>query len=109
MSAVRIDGPRVHCINRLPSVASEKEDDILELILQELGIGCAEQTKRRYRTHCLNPDKMTRTTVIALDALCCKFKQQGMRYYRLRVEEIRRLIRAAPYSSRQELKLLSLI
>jgi hypothetical protein len=65
MSAVRIDGPRVHCINRLPSVASEKEDDILELILQELGIGCAEQTKRRYRTHCLNPDKMTRTTVIA--------------------------------------------
>lgn len=109
MSSVRSEGPRVHCIRRVPVVTEVKEEDILELVLQELGIGCADKTKRRYRTHCLNPDLMTRTTVIALDVLGCKLKQQGARYYRLRIDEIRRLIWAAPYQVKRELKLHSLI
>lgn len=109
MVSVLNDGSRVHCIRKISFVPKYAEKDTLEHILHELGIGCADKTKRRYRAHCLNPDTMTRTTVIALDELLKRLNDRGVEYYPLRIAEIKRLILAAPSNVKNGLILSSFI
>lgn len=100
--------PRVHRLKREVVIIAPLEVDTLENVLRELGNGMADRTKRRYRLHCINPELMTRTTVIALDQLSLDLRRRSAHFYSLRIEEIKRLIRAAPQSVKTGLKLKSL-
>lgn len=106
MNVVAVKVPKVFARKTAAVVQKVESFNITDIVLRELSRGVTPFKARRYQSQCKTPSRLRATTIWALYQLALKFKAEGPAYHALRLEEIRRLIRAAPYAESSKVEML---
>jgi hypothetical protein len=105
MNAVVLKVPKVHLRKSSAVVTPKPELTPTDLVLRHLTQDCSTFRRAQYRRQCQKPATMSKTTLWALHQLRLKLQRDNAGYYRLQLEEINRLVAAAPSSVRSSIRL----
>lgn len=106
MNAVLNKVPKVHLRKSSVVVTVAPELTPTELVLRHLTQGYSEFQREMFKRQCLRPERMSKTTLWALYQLGLKLRRGNAAYYSIQLEEIRRLLKAAPQAVRSQVRLV---